>query len=130
MSPVLSQPSSVNVSRVFLLAEVAGEHAVAAQLDLAVVGQPQLDARDGGPTVPILTFSGGLQAPIAFVSLIPHSSPSGRPMPWKNSITSGGHGAAPTLSADSWSIPSCSRSGRIRASAASSRFARRTRSTP
>ena len=59
--------------------------------------------------MPILTFSGGLQAPIAFVSLIPHSSPSGRPIEWKNSITSGGVGAAPTFSAASWSIPSCSR---------------------
>ena len=59
--------------------------------------------------MPILTFSGGLHAPIAFVSLMPQSSPSGSPMAWKNSITSGAVGAAPTLSALRRSIPSFSR---------------------
>ena len=42
----------------------------------------------GGPTVPILILSGGLTVPAPHVSLIPHSSLSGRPIAWKNSSTS------------------------------------------
>ena len=57
------------------------------------------------PTVPILTFSGGLQAPAPQVSDMPHSSPTGIPIAWKNSSTSTGVGAAPTLTATSWSSP-------------------------
>ena len=46
----------------------------------------------GGPTVPILILSGGLQVPAPQVSDMPHSSASGTPSAWKNSITSGGVG--------------------------------------
>ncbi len=55
----------------------------------------------GGPTVPILIRSGGLQQPAPVVSDMPQSSASGMPSAWKNSITSGGVGAAPTLQASS-----------------------------
>ena len=76
--------------------------------------------------MPILIFEGGLHAPIAVVSLIPHSSPSGSPSPWKNSITSGGQGAAPTFSACSSSIPSACRSrGAAPASIAARSFSNR-----
>jgi len=51
----------------------------------------------GGPTVPILTSPGRLTAPVPHVSDIPHSSASSIPMAWKNSSTSTGVGAAPTL---------------------------------
>ena len=47
--------------------------------------------------------------PAAHVSDIPHSSASSIPIAWKNSITSGGVGAAPTLTATSWSRPSIAR---------------------
>ena len=37
---------------------------------------------------------------------MPHSSASGTPIAWKNSITSRGVGAAPTFTASTWSSPS------------------------
>ncbi len=40
---------------------------------------------------------------------MPHSSASGIPMAWKNLITSGGVGAAPTLTESTLSSPSRSR---------------------
>ena len=40
---------------------------------------------------------------------MPHSSASGRPIAWKNSSTSTGVGAAPTLIASTWSSPSIAR---------------------
>ena len=49
--------------------------------------------------------SRGLQVPAPVVSDIPQSSASGIPSAWKNSITSGGVGAAPTLHASSSSSP-------------------------
>ena len=64
----------------------------------------------GWPTVPILIRSGGLQAPAPQVSDMPHSSPTGMPIAWKNSSTSSGVGAAPTLTRDAWSRPSIARS--------------------
>jgi len=54
---------------------------------------------DGGPTVPIFTAPGRLQVPAPHVSDIPHSSASSIPSAWKNSSTSTGVGAAPTLTA-------------------------------
>ncbi len=62
-----------------------------------------------GPTVPIFTRSGGLQVPAPQVSDMPHSSASGSPSAWKNSITSRGVGAAPTFSDISSSSPSAAR---------------------
>ena len=59
--------------------------------------------------MPILIFSGGLQAPAPQVSDIPHSSASGTPIAWKNTSTSRGVGAAPTLTAAIWSKPSIAR---------------------
>ena len=44
----------------------------------------------GGPTVPSLTRSGGLQVATPQVSDIPQSSPIGIPIAWKNSSTSSG----------------------------------------
>ena len=44
------------------------------------------------------------------VSDIPQSSPIGMPIAWKNSRTSSGVGAAPTLTASASSRPSCVRS--------------------
>ena len=41
---------------------------------------------------------------------MPHSSASSIPSAWKNSSTSTGVGAAPTLTAIAWSSPSISRS--------------------
>ena len=64
----------------------------------------------GGPTVPILIRSGGLTAPTPQVSDMPHSSPSGMPIAWKNTSTSRGVGAAPTLTATASSSPSIARS--------------------
>ncbi len=60
----------------------------------------------GGPTVPSLIRSGGLTQPAPHVSDIPHSSASGMPIAWKNSSTSSGVGAAPTLTARTSSKPS------------------------
>ena len=71
----------------------------------------------GGPTVPIFTSSGGLQVATPQVSDIPHSSPIGIPIAWKNSSTSTGVGAAPTLTATTSSSPSLARSENIAASA-------------
>ena len=60
--------------------------------------------------MPILILPGGLTAPAPQVSLMPHSSDSGSPIAWKNSSTSTGVGAAPTLIASTWSSPSIARS--------------------
>jgi hypothetical protein len=60
--------------------------------------------------VPIFTRSGGLQAPAPHVSDMPHSSASGIPIAWKNSSTSCGVGAAPTLTEIASSRPSIERS--------------------
>ena len=49
--------------------------------------------------MPILTAPGRLQVPNPHVSDIPHSSASSIPSAWKNSSTSTGVGAAPTLTA-------------------------------
>ena len=51
---------------------------------------------------------------------MPHSSASGMPRAWKNSITSGGVGAAPTFTDSTWSSPS---RARILESTSSSAFA-------
>ena len=59
--------------------------------------------------MPSLIFSLGFTLPAPQVSLMPHSSASGRPIAWKNSSTSTGVGAAPTLIASTWSSPSIAR---------------------
>ena len=51
----------------------------------------------------------GLQVPAPHVSDMPHSSASWIPIAWKNSITSRGVGAAPTLTATTSSSPSIAR---------------------
>ena len=63
----------------------------------------------GGPTVPSLTFSGGLTVAAPHVSDMPQSSPTGIPIAWKNSRTSIGVGAAPTLTETASSRPRCLR---------------------
>ena len=68
--------------------------------------------------------SGRLQVPAPQVSDIPHSSASGSPIAWKNSITSRGVGAAPTLSASIWSSP---RPARIFENTCSSSFSNSSR---
>ena len=60
---------------------------------------------DGSPTVPILIRSTGLDAPAPQVSLIPQISASGIPRAWKNTSTSRGVGAAPTLTSFASSSP-------------------------
>ena len=64
----------------------------------------------GGPTVPSFTFSGGFIVATPHVSDIPHSSPIGIPIAWKNSSTSTGVGAAPTLTAITSARPRLARS--------------------
>ena len=59
--------------------------------------------------MPILILSGGFTVPAPQVSDMPHSSASGMPMAWKNLITSGGVGAAPTFTDSMASKPSRSR---------------------
>ncbi len=56
--------------------------------------------------MPILTLPGGLTAPIPQVSDMPHSSAISMPIAWKNSSTSTGVGAAPTLTVTTSSSPS------------------------
>ncbi len=72
----------------------------------------------GGPTVPIFTESGGLHVITPQVSDIPHSSPTGTPIAWKNSRTSTGQGAAPELTATASSSPIAARNGANIASSA------------
>jgi hypothetical protein len=71
-----------------------------------------------------LILSGGFVVPAPEVSDIPQSSASGIPSAWKNWITSGGVGAAPTLHASTSSSPSIARDFDSTCSSACSHFSR------
>ena len=68
--------------------------------------------------MPSLTRSGGFTVLAPQVSDIPQSSPIGIPSAWKNSSTSSGVGAAPTLTASASSRPSALRMFENRAASA------------
>ena len=79
----------------------------AAHQHLAVVGELELDARRRRPDRADLDLArAGCSVPAPQVSDMPHSSASGMPIAWKNSSTSRGVGAAPTLTASTSSRPS------------------------
>ncbi len=61
--------------------------------------------------MPTRTRPGGLTVAAEEVSDIPHSSQISIPIARKNSITSGGVGAAPTAKVVTWSSPSSARTG-------------------
>ena len=111
MSPVRSQPSSVNASSFF-----SGMFRYPGMTQSALIRTSPSSSNlistpgVGGPTVPSLIRSGGLMVPSPQVSDIPQSSPIGIPIAWKNSSTSSGVGAAPALTASASSRPSCLRS--------------------
>ncbi len=93
------------------LVAVAEHHELAADEQLAVLGRasPRRRAMADRPCRSS-PAPGRLQVPKPQVSDIPHSSASSIPTAWKNSSTSTGVGAAPTLTDSTWSSPSISRS--------------------
>ena len=95
-----------------LLREVAvtDHHDVGLDEHLAIVCEPDLDRPARRADGPDLDLARRIDAPAPQVSLIPHSSDSGSPIAWKNSSTSTGVGAAPTLIATNSSRPSIVRS--------------------